>query len=190
MTSAVDRIEELRRAWRLQHDALKIVRREVLRNLEGIETSGMRLSNTQFEEAKIETIEDDIRACQRAAADYTVLSMWAVFERHLFNRIEIECQKMREHPIEAFNQGVTDKVIKDVEYWKIDDALEILKQITGSDVVGFAKQIKHYRDWVVHRNPRKPTPAKIDPDTTKDILIILAKELDIDRKNQSCDQLK
>ncbi len=31
MTSAVERLEAISRSWRLQHDALKIVRREVFR---------------------------------------------------------------------------------------------------------------------------------------------------------------
>ena len=43
-----------------------------------------------------------------------------------------------------------------------------------SSLLGHAKQIKQFRDWVVHRNPNKPAPSKTDPATAyrvfKDII--------------------
>ena len=179
MTSAVERLEAISRSWRLQHDALKIVRREVFRKTKGGDAVGLRFSNTEFEEAKPEVIDHDIQDCQQSVADFTVLSMWAVFERLVFERLEAECIKMQALPVEVFNQGVTSKVIDSIEYWKIDEALDLLKPLTGSDAVGHAKQIKRYRDWVVHRNPRKPSPPKIDPTSAKATLVHLARVLDV-----------
>jgi hypothetical protein len=61
-----------------------------------------------------------------------------------------------------------------VEYWRLDESLDLLAPIIGSHAVGRAKQIKRYRDWIVHRNPRKPSPDKIDPATAKVLLADLS----------------
>lgn len=184
MTSVVDRLEEIHRTWRLQHDALKIVRREVLRQSKGVESSLIRFHGTEFEEANPDVIDHDIQACQQSIADFTVLSMWTVFERLIIERLEAECSKMRAHPIEAFNERVAQKVVSSIEYWKIDEALDLLAPIAGSLAVGQAKQIKRYRDWVAHRNPRKSSPGKIDPTTAKTILVYLSRLLEVDHIQQ------
>ncbi|MCX7113641.1 MAG: hypothetical protein NTX45_26865 [Proteobacteria bacterium] len=49
---------------------------------------------------------------------------------------------------------------------------------TTSRIAGQAKGIKKYRDWVAHRNPRKPTPARVDPQTARELLKIIAAALD------------
>lgn len=185
MTFAVDRIEEIYRTWRLQHDALKIVRREVLRQSKSLDSSRLRLHGTEFEEAQPESIDHDIQACQQSIADFTVLSMWTVFERLIIERLENECKKMQLHPYEAFNEGVTRKVVNTVEYWKIDEMLDLLALIAGSRAIGQAKQIKRYRDWIAHQNPRKSSPGKIDPTTAKTILVHLAQMLETDRTRLS-----
>jgi len=133
MTSAVERIEDIIRAWRLQKDALKIVRREVKRTSKAGGVLGLDLSNTGLEEANADIVDHDIRECQQSADDCAVLSMWTVFERLVFECLEAECEKMTCPPIEEFNQAVTKKVVNAVEYWKIDEALDLLKPLTGSD---------------------------------------------------------
>ncbi|MFP4246156.1 MAG: hypothetical protein ACLFQ1_03160 [Halochromatium sp.] len=60
----------------------------------------------------------------------------------------------------------------------VKNALDLLKPLIGSYNVGQAKQIKRYRDWVAHRNPHKPTPAKIDPEFTRALLTRLALALE------------
>ncbi|MEE4204372.1 MAG: hypothetical protein V2I45_12135 [Halieaceae bacterium] len=107
MISVVDRLNELNRAWRLQHDALKIVRREVRRKSKGLEPSSLRLNHTEFDESNPEAIDQDIQVCQQSIADFTVLSMWTVFERQVIERLEAECAKMQADPTEAFNARVT-----------------------------------------------------------------------------------
>jgi hypothetical protein len=73
---------------------------------------------------------------------------------------------------------VFEKIVNAVEYWRIDEALDLIKPLVGSDLAGSAKSIKKYRDWIVHRNPRKPAPAKVDPQYAKEILKQITDTLD------------
>ncbi len=59
----------------------------------------------------------------------------------------------------------------EVEYWKPYDMLEILKATLSETVLGHAKQIVKYRDWVAHgKNPRKLPSALIKPIDAYDTL--------------------
>ena len=62
-----------------------------------------------------------------------------------------------------------------MEYWRIADVLDLLKEHVDSDLIGQAKQIKQYRDWVAHRNMVKGVPADIPPQSA---YIILSEILD------------
>jgi hypothetical protein len=57
-----------------------------------------------------------------------------------------------------------------MEYWKTGDVLDIFKGIVDPNLIGNAKQIKDYRDWVAHRNPRRPSPTKTDPASAYTVL--------------------
>ncbi len=57
-----------------------------------------------------------------------------------------------------------------IERWQIDDILDLFKSIIDSSRIGQAKQVKEFRNWVAHKNPRKGTPTKMDPQTTYELL--------------------
>lgn len=178
MNPAIEAIEQVSRTWLLTKDALAVVRREVIKQSKGI-TGGQRLlARTGFEEMPLTDAQDDLGNCQQANEDFAILSMWAIFERRLFSRLEEECQKMQGTRPSEFNNAVFKKIYETVEYWRIDDAIDLIKPLVGSDLAGQAKNIKKYRDWVVHKNPRKSTPAKIDPQTAKELFKRIAIALD------------
>jgi len=84
---------------------------------------------------------------------------------------------LREQPSE-FNQKFHEKVEHEIEYWKIDDILNIFKVVIDPDVVGQVKQIKQYRDWVAHRNISKGAPPNIAPQKAYEIISRILKELE------------
>lgn len=180
MTAAVEAIERVSRTWILTQEALSIVSREVRKQSKNNERTSGILARTGFEECALTQAEADITACKQAVEDFAILSMWAVFERRLIARLEGECQKMQGTQPSEFNRGVFEKVCNVVEYWRIDEALDLIKPLVGGDIAGQAKGIKKYRDWVAHRNPRKETPARVDPQTAREILKIIAAALDAD----------
>lgn len=170
MTPASEGIERAIRTWSMTQDALKVVARELRHQRRGDGARSTVFAATGFEEASADGLRDALRDCQQAASDQAILSMWALFERRLLQRIAAECEGMRAEPASPFNARVTDQVIAAVEYWRIDEALDAIKPAVGGELVGQAKQIKRYRDWLAHRNPRKPSPAQIDPATASRIL--------------------
>jgi hypothetical protein len=178
MTAAVEAIDQVSRIWNLTQDALSIVMREVRKQSKNTETTSHILARTGFEERALSQAEADITDCKQTAEDFAILSMWAVFERRLVTRLEDECYKMHGSQPTEFNQRVFEKISSTIEYWRVDEALDLIKPLVGGDLAGQAKSIKKYRDWVAHRNPRKPTPARVDPQTAREILKIIAAALD------------
>lgn len=180
MTVAIEAIDRVGRTLDITRDALQVVAREVRRK----ERSGIKVSatlaNTLFEESSLLEWQNEMVLCKQAADDFAILSLWAIFERRLMTRLEDECRKMQDILPSTFNQTVLNKVIDTVEFWRIDEALDLIKPLVGGDLVGQAKQIKRYRDWVAHRNPHKPIPAQIDPATAIVILKNIAAAFDID----------
>ena len=53
---------------------------------------------------------------------------------------------------------------------KSDDILNMFKSLIDSDLIGQAKQVKQYRDWVAHRNISKGAPANVPPKKAYEIL--------------------
>jgi len=178
MTAAVEAIDQVGRTWNLTQDALSIVMREVHKQSKNTETTSHIFARTGFEERALSQADADITDCKQVAEDFAILSMWAVFERRLIARLEDECYKMQGSQPTEFNQRIFEKISSAIEYWRVDEALDLIKPMVGSDLAGQAKSIKKYRDWVSHRNPHKPTPARVDPQTAREILKIIAAALD------------
>lgn len=177
MSKASDEIEKIARTWQLTKDALALVRREIIKQSKG-KSEYTLLARTNFEDLPLSDAQLELQSCQEANEDFAILSMWTAFERRLVFRLEDECRKMQGQTPSEFNHVVFEKIINAVEYWRIDEALDLIKPLVGSDLAGSAKNIKRYRDWIVHRNPRKPTPAKIDPQSAKEILKLITDNLD------------
>ncbi len=55
------------------------------------------------------------------------------------------------------------KFENDVEYWKSDDVLDLFSKDIDAQLIGDAKNIKKHRDWIAHRNPRRPSPGAVTP---------------------------
>lgn len=128
------------------------------------------LRGTGFSRASYQESADWIGRSQKELDDFLILSLWVVFERGVVSLLQDKGRKLLEvHPASLAN-GLYNRYEADVEYWKIEDSLNLFKGQIDADLIGRAKQIKQYRDWVAHRNPRRPTPAKVDPKTIYSIL--------------------
>ena len=178
MTSTANAIDQVSRTWALTQESLTIVRREIRRQNNTPVNQSRILARTSFEEGALSDIESDIAACKQAAEDYAIIAMWAVFERRLIARLEDECKKMQGNRPSEFNQLVFEELATSVERWQIDKVLDLIKPMVGGDLVGQAKNIKKYRDWIAHRNPRKTTPARVDAQTARELLKIIATALE------------
>jgi len=105
----------------------------------------------------------------RKTEEYTVLQLWTIFERNFF---ELTKQYIFANNDEGtLKYAIEEKTAEKLERWPLDEILDLYKTIIDSNTVGMIKQIKRYRDWLVHKNPKKGTPGKI---THKDAYIYLS----------------
>ena len=51
-----------------------------------------------------------------------------------------------------------EQVKKEIEFWKTDDMLELLKKIPAIDknLIGQTRAILRYRNWIAHGKLKKP----------------------------------
>ncbi len=77
-----------------------------------------------------------------------------------------------------FNQKIHQKLEHEIEYWKIDDILNLFKVVIDPDLIGQAKQIKQYRDWVAHRNIGKGAPPNVTPKKAYEIISEILNKLE------------
>ncbi len=169
--SVTDAIEDIWQTFHMTMDALKVTLRAVRR-------ADLRLlRNTNFIDSVQPAIEVDVEICRRAVSDHAILSMWAIFERRIIVKVAAESRKILDDPPSPFNCALFQKVEDAIEYWRTEEVLDLIKPLVGSDLVGDAKQIKKYRDWMAHKNPKKPSPANVTPEFAYRVLSELSRQL-------------
>ncbi len=126
--------------------------------------------DTGFLGASVDEAVARIADSRKDADDYFVLSLWVTFERYIVNYIRGKSGKIKDISPQNLAANFHEKLDREIEYWRIDEMLDLLKGSLDSALIGSAKQIKSYRDWIAHRNERKPSPAKITPSTAYRVL--------------------
>ena len=169
--SAVDAIAEIWLSYQMMMGAFKVTARGISHGAIDL------LQGTYFVDSVTDIVMRDFEMCRKAAGDYAILGMWAVFERRVISTLAEESSKMLEKPSSAFNSVLHNKVVDAMEYWRADDVLDLIKALVGADLAGKAKQVKKHRDWIAHKNPRKPSPTKVTPTFTYQVLSEIARHL-------------
>jgi len=136
------------------------------------------LKNTSFISEPKETVQEKIKNSKQNAGDYAILSLWAIFERILFQYVQDEAERMLSDSTMAFTSTVYKKINHECEYWRIDDVLDLFKVLIDVDLIGQAKQVKKYRDWVAHKNLNKRQPQNVPPATAYKVLTEIITELE------------
>jgi hypothetical protein len=155
------KLQEIWKTYCVIKDTFKIATRSVeQRNVD-------LLKQTDFINQEIDVVRHDIIKSRNAADDYVILSLWSVFERIVLDTVLLESNKILDKTPSAFNKSVHAKITDAIEYLKIVDLLDLLKPFVDSiedgELIGKAKHIKKHRDWLAHRNPKKPSPGKVQP---------------------------
>ena len=116
---------------------------------------------------------NEINAVKETVVDLFVLEVFSCFERFLRDKLT-DCLELESCPFRA------DKILNQVEYMKIEELLESLKDRVEPNSIGYLKQIKKYRDWIAHgRNPQKPPPVRtVDFDRVFEIIELIMEELE------------
>lgn len=111
------------------------------------------------------------------ADELVILAMYAEFERHLIGFLERHVARLGTRSPRAVWRWLARHLEGQAGRWRPEDTLDLLKGIVDSERVGQVKQVKQFRDWVAHKNPRKLPPA-VDPATAYQLLsdVIVAME--------------
>lgn len=154
---STDMLDSIWQAYQTTNDCLKIARRSIDKQKLDL------LNKTKFMTLPIHEANLNIENSRKNADDYVILSLWIVFERHLFDYLTLETQRILINNPSILTQKVHEKIDYELEYWRIDDVLDIFKTIIDPHIIGQVKQIKKYRDWLAHKNPKKPIPQIVTP---------------------------
>lgn len=159
-------------AYQITKDCLKVTQRTVDRESEHF------LKDTRFIGTSKDDATNKIGKSRSEAEDYVVLSLWVAFERFIINYVQEKSSVILQKQPSSFSRKFYDRLRDAVEYWKVDDVLDMFKNgWVNAELIGDAKNIKRYRDWLAHRNPAKASPAKVTPETAHRILLTLIQEI-------------
>jgi hypothetical protein len=110
--------------------------------------------------------------------DLTLVGLWAFFEREVVEYVQGQTTSLQTVAPLEFARPLHDKVHSEIERWRVDDLLDLFKGTIDANQVGRAKQIKDYRDWVAHRNPKRLPPAQMEPEDAYAVLLEIISELE------------
>ncbi|MGZ8175675.1 MULTISPECIES: hypothetical protein [Methylobacter] len=176
--SASNTVDDIWRSYQITLDCLKIANHSIVNN------DISSLAKTGFIGSPQDEAKRQIMESRSNADDYVILSLWASFERTLLSYVQGESNRILAEPTTNFTRSVHQKIDDEIEYWRVDDILNIFKTIISPDLIGQAKQVKKYRDWVAHRNIKKGSPPNVPPQTAYTILSEILKQL----TNHACFQ--
>jgi hypothetical protein len=108
-----------------------------------------------------------LQRSEEESQDLFILGLWATFERFLRTYLQHKGEALKQHvQPSALADSLYQHFHKEAEYWKPVEILDFLKDSLfpteeGRNLIGLAKQILEYRDWVAHgKNPNRLPSAK------------------------------
>jgi len=131
------------------------------------------LQDTDFISKDKNEIFEIIGKGLKESKDLFVVDLWATFERFIRDYLQDKALKLQQVYPTTIGGSMYLYVEGEIEFWKPEDILEkILKNTLSpsSYLVGQAKQILQYRNWIAHgKNPNKTT-ARITPEFAHQVL--------------------
>lgn len=167
-----DSLSQLFATYRRLRDCLKIAGRVVeaenLRMLEGTEFMG---------EAKTQAATS-LEETRKTIDDLSVVAFWALFERYVIEYVQERVEPLKKADPVNFGERLHERVETEIERWKTDEILDLFKGVIDPDQIGIAKQVKKYRDWVAHKNPKHLPSAQAEPKSAYSILFAIVDTLE------------
>lgn len=164
-----ERIEETWRNYLLGRDSLKVVKSAYKKKSE-------LLRKTKFEEICEHDFDDWYKDYLESSGDFCIVTLWAIFEDELIRFLLRKIEIIKQVSPESLANNLANRIENSIEYWYSKDRLDLIKSIVDPNMIGNAKQIKEYRDWIAHR--RKEPSASVKPETAFKILKSILQKLD------------
>lgn len=156
-------------------DSLKVTKRVLNKKISNI------FGKTIFEKQKPKTINTLTESATNELDDLVVLSLFASFERQLRKEIITKSLILEKIDPTKLGKKISSQVSKEIEYWKIDEIIDLFNPVVDSYICGQLKEIKRYRDWLAHGKMRKKS-VSADPKTTFETIKLFCDELNNNTK--------
>jgi hypothetical protein len=163
-------LDPIFKAFEVANDCFKVARRTIESQSEDL------MRRTQFAGSCAEKAHLSIASARDQAADLAILALWVTFERYLIEHLQAGKRLLAAGFPAQYSINLAEKFESEIEYWRIDDILDLLKGEIDPDLIGRAKQIKKYRDWIAHRNTRRAVSTRTEPETAFEVLTVLLKK--------------
>jgi hypothetical protein len=121
------------------------------------------LRGTDFMGDSSQASAQRIQGSRDESDDFVILSLWVAFERTILSFLREKSRGLLAVQPASLAGELYGKFESDIEYWRIEDVLDLFKQDISAQLLGDAKNIKKHRDWIAHRNPRRPSPGTVTP---------------------------
>ncbi|VVE25960.1 hypothetical protein [Pandoraea commovens] len=168
----INPLEVVYQAYRVSHESLFVVAYIARDHVDGVLVPRAGLFS-----AVREDVETALVNAEKQAADLAVFALFATFERYVVERLQTANELLASGHPAGYSRKLAEKFKSEVEYWRFDEILDLFKPELDVNLIGRAKQIKRYRDWIAHRNTNKEPPTKVSPDTVFEVLSKVVDEI-------------
>lgn len=160
-----ENLKRVYETYQTSRESLRVTRRLVTNQ------QSRFLKRTALEDLSAAQAQDALAVSSQQLDDLAVLAMWATFERFVFDVIQTRVKLVdAEKPGSSFLHAFERRFFDEIERWQFGKVLDLFKESTSGDLIGQAKQIKQYRDWVAHQNPKSTPPTRVEPYSAFSIL--------------------
>ncbi|MGS1035950.1 hypothetical protein [Burkholderia glumae] len=97
-----------------------------------------------------------LKGAKDQVTDLAILALFATFERVIIERVQLAKERIDGGQPQGYFGLLSKKFDDAVEYWRFEDILDLFENEVDGKTRGDVKQIKGYRDWIAHRNPKRP----------------------------------
>lgn len=158
-------------------DCLKITDRARQRNDISL------LRRTQFVGMEEDEALAMMRSCYDKLNDFVIIALWAVFERFIIDYIQKKGECLSSVQPAFLAEPLVEKFEFSVERLWLADILDWLKDhVCDGNLVGDAKKIKKFRDYIAHENPKKKPEDRVGPETVYNKLSVIIKKIQQETK--------
>ena len=168
---ADNQLEQIWQTYRTIMDCLKIAKKTIKKG------ELQLLTETRFAGSASKQSAVWLQDSQIASSDFVILNLWVTFERIVIGYVQDKGTKIREQHPTWFSHSLYDKYENEVERWKIEDILDLFKEGIDGNLIGDAKNVRKYRNWIAHKNPKKPV-IPVTPEFAYRILSELVKSIE------------
>ena len=157
----------IRLAYKTAYDSFRVAKRAI--KTQNPQIKQRLLQRTDFEIHSLTDAEHLIVQNIQEAKGLYVLTLWAAFERFLRDYLQYKGTIIQQMVPPDLANAMYSHVYQEIEFWRPEDVLDFLRDSllkTEPQLVGHAKAIYNYRNWIAHGKNAKKNVSPVSPQKT------------------------